>query len=170
GASASASASASSSAGPNAQAEAQALDGLLARGESAKAPIGSAVAQVDSCPAAADITSAAQTFDSAAQQRDALLGELAKLNLADLPGGADAAATLKTAWQDSAGIDRSYAAWARTVATQGCGSSKTAPTTADKQKADALNPQATQAKQDFVAKWNPIASTYNLTNRTWDRI
>ncbi|MDH6115747.1 hypothetical protein ABH930_006264 [Kitasatospora sp. GAS204A] len=167
---ASASPSASGSAGANALAEAQAMDALLTRGEAAKSPIGSAVAQVQSCPAKADIDSAAQTFDSAAQQRDQLLADLAKLNLADLPGGADAAAGLKTAWQESGEIDRSYAAWARTISAQGCGGGRTAPSTPDKQHADALNPQATQAKQDFVTKWNALATTYGLTPRTWDRI
>lgn len=162
-ASASPSASAGGSAGPNALAEAQALDALLTQGEAAKSPIGSAVAQVQSCPAKADIDSAAQIFDSAAQQRDQLLAALAKLNLADLPGGADAAASLKTAWQDSSQIDRSYAAWARTVSAQGCGGANTAPSTPDEQQADALNPQATQAKQDFVAKWNALAAGYGLT-------
>lgn len=169
-ASPSASASASGSAGPNAQVEAKALDDLLSRGESAKAPIGSAVAKVESCPAKADIESAAQTFDAGASQRDQLIADLGKLNLADLPGGADAAAGLKTAWQQSGDIDRAYAAWARTVSAQGCGGGRTAPNTPDKQHADDLNPQATQAKKDFVGKWNVIAGSYGLTARTWDRI
>ncbi len=166
----SSSASGSASAGPNAAGEAKALDDLLTRGESAKAPISSAVAKVGSCPAKADIDSAATTFDTAATQRDQLITDLTKLNLADLPGGADAASTLKTAWQQSGDIDRSYAAWARTVSAQGCGAGKTAPSTPDKQHADDLNPQATQSKKDFVDKWNALAGTYGLTARTWDRI
>jgi hypothetical protein len=161
--------SASPSAGANAQAQAQALDELLTRGEGAKAPIGSAVAKVSSCPAKADIESAAQVFDAGATQRDQLLGDLAKLNLADVPGGADAVQSLKSAWQQSADIDRAYATWARTVITQGC-SGSSAPTTADKKRADELNPQATQSKKDFVAKWNTLAGSYGLTARTWDRI
>ncbi|GAA1972602.1 hypothetical protein GCM10009738_57460 [Kitasatospora viridis] len=169
-ASAGASASASPSAGANAQSEATALDALLTKGESAKAPIGSAVAQVDSCPAKADVDSAAQVFDSGAQQRDQLLATLTTLNVADVPGGADAVASLKTAWQTSADIDRAYAAWARSVSAGGCGGSAHAPDTPDKQKADQLNPQATQAKQDFVAKWNALAPAYGLASRTWDRI
>ncbi|MFE9427930.1 hypothetical protein ACFYNO_33810 [Kitasatospora sp. NPDC006697] len=168
--SAPASASASAGAGPNAQNEAKSLDDLLNRGESAKAPIGSAVAKVASCPAKADIDSAAQVFDSGAQQRDQLLADLGQLNLADVPGGADAVQSLKSAWQTSADIDRAYAAWARSVSASGCGGGKTAPSTPDKQKADQLNPQATQAKQDFVAKWNALAGSYGLASRTWDRI
>jgi hypothetical protein len=125
---------------------------------------------VESCPAKTDIDSAAQTFNSGAQQRDQLLTALGKLNLADVPGGADAAASLKTAWQESGDIDRAYAAWARTVSAQGCGGNKTAPDTADKQRADQLNPQATQAKKDFVTKWSALAGTYGLTAPTWDRI
>ncbi|GAA4997105.1 hypothetical protein GCM10025734_29370 [Kitasatospora paranensis] len=169
GASPSDSAGASPSAGAGAAAEAKALDALLARGESAKAPIGSAVAKVASCPAKAEIDSAAQVFDDGATQRDTLLGDLAKLDLHDLPGGADAAVLLKSAWQQSGDIDRAYAAWARTVSSQGC-SGSTAPNTADRKRANDLNPQATQSKRDFVAKWNAIASTYGLTERTWDRI
>ncbi|MCX5213219.1 hypothetical protein OG689_28805 [Kitasatospora sp. NBC_00240] len=152
-----------------AQTEAKALDELLARAEGAKAPIGSAVAKVSSCPAKADIESAAQVFDTGAQQREQLLGELAKLDFADVAGGADAVQSLRTAWQQSAEIDRAYAAWARAVSAQGCPAG-TAPTTAEKKRADELNPQATLAKKDFVAKWKPAVDTYGLTPRTWDRI
>ncbi|MFI2691635.1 hypothetical protein ACH5AR_12405 [Kitasatospora sp. NPDC018619] len=155
-------------AGPAAQAQAQALDGLLSEGENAKAPIGSAVAKVTSCPAKADIESAAQTFDSGASQRAALLAKLAQLSVTDVPGGADAVNSLKSAWQLSADIDKAYASWARAVAAQGC--TGRAPTTADKKHADELNPQATQAKTDFMNKWNPIAKNYGLTTRTQDRI
>ncbi|MBP0451840.1 hypothetical protein J5Y04_20160 [Kitasatospora sp. RG8] len=168
---ASASASASptaGAAGPNAPTQAKALDDLLTQGESAKAPIGSAVAKVSSCPSKADIDSAAQVFDSGAKQRDQLLTKLATLAVTDLPGGADAVASLKSAWQLSADIDRAYASWARAVSAQGCSGS--APNTTDKKHADELNPQATQAKKDFVTKWKAIADTYGLTARTQDRI
>ncbi|MFJ9605526.1 hypothetical protein ACIRS1_04125 [Kitasatospora sp. NPDC101176] len=157
-----------SGAGPNAKGQAQALDDLLTQGESAKAPIGSAVAKVTSCPAKADIESAAQVFDNGAKQRDDLLRKLAGVGVGDVPGGADAVASLKQAWQLSADIDRAYASWARAVAGQGCSGS--APNTADKKHADELNPQATQAKKDFAAKWKPIADSYGLTPRTQDRI
>ncbi|MFF7988474.1 hypothetical protein ACFZDG_01625 [Kitasatospora xanthocidica] len=155
-------------AGPAAQTQAQALDGLLSEGENAKAPIGSAVAKVSSCPSKADIESAAQVFDSGATQRAALLTKLGKLSVTDVPGGADAVNSLKSAWQLSADIDKAYASWARAVAAQGC--SGRAPSTADKKHADELNPQATQAKTDFMTKWNPIANSYGLTPRTQDRI
>ncbi|MFD8084335.1 hypothetical protein ACFV4F_21875 [Kitasatospora sp. NPDC059722] len=155
-------------AGPNAKAQAGALDDLLTQGESAKAPIGSAVAKVSSCPAKPDIADAAQVFDNGAKQRDELLRKLGALSASDVPGGADAIQSLKSAWQLSADIDRAYAAWARSVAGQGC--SGTAPTTADKKHADELNPQATQAKKDFVGKWKPIADAFGLTARTQDRI
>ncbi|MFF2659259.1 hypothetical protein ACFVUH_18055 [Kitasatospora sp. NPDC058032] len=157
-----------SAGGPNAQSQAKALDELLSQGESAKAPIGNAVAKVNSCPAKPEIDTAAQVFDSGAKQRDQLLTKLATLSVTDLPGGADAVQSLKSAWQLSADIDRAYASWARTVATQGC--SGTAPNTADKKRADELNPQATQAKKDFVAKWKTIADQFGLTARTQDRI
>ncbi|WP_052390336.1 hypothetical protein [Streptomyces sp. NRRL B-24484] len=169
GGSAAASPSDGASAGPGAEGQAKALDALLARGESAKAPIGSAVAKVTSCPDKAEISGAAQVFDDGASQRDQLVADLGKLDLGALPGGAEAAQTLKSAWQTSGDIDRAYAAWARTVAGQGC-SGSSAPNTADKKRANDLNPQATQSKKDFVAKWNAIAKTYGLTERTWDRI
>lgn len=154
--------------GPSAQAQAQALDGLLSEGENAKAPIGSAVAKVTSCPPKADIESAAQTFDNGATQRTALLAKLAQLSVTDVPGGADAVNSLKSAWQLSADIDKAYASWARAVAAQGC--TGRAPATQDKKHADELNPQATQAKTDFMNKWNQIAKSYGLTPRTQDRI
>ncbi|MFC9326762.1 hypothetical protein [Kitasatospora sp. NPDC057015] len=173
-ASAPASAAASPSATPSAdgvkaQTQARALDELLTRAEGAKAPIGSAVAKVSSCPAKADIESAAQVFDTGAQQREQFLAELVKLDFADVAGGAEAVQSLRTAWQQSAEIDRAYAAWARAVSAQGCPSGN-APTTAEKKRADELNPQATLAKKDFVTKWKPAVDTYGLTPRTWDRI
>ncbi|MFJ4186324.1 hypothetical protein [Kitasatospora sp. NPDC089509] len=155
-------------AGPNAKTQAQALDGLLTDGENARASISNAVAKVSSCPAKADIDSAAQVFDNGAKQRDGLLSKLAGLSVSDLPGGADAVNSLKSAWQLSADVDRAYAAWARAVSAQGC--SGRAPTTADKKHADQLNPQATQAKSDFLTKWSPIATAYGITPPTSDRI
>ncbi|MET8546594.1 hypothetical protein ABZW03_39175 [Kitasatospora sp. NPDC004799] len=154
--------------GPGAKAQAQALDGLLSEGENAKAPIGSAVAKVTSCPPKADIESAAQVFDNGASQRTALLAKLSQLSVTDVPGGADAVNSLRSAWQLSADIDKAYASWARAVAAQGC--TGRAPATQDKKHADELNPQATQAKTDFMNKWNPIAKNYGLTPRTQDRI
>ncbi|MER8182753.1 hypothetical protein [Kitasatospora sp. NPDC094015] len=157
------------SAGPNAAAQAKALDALLAQAETARAGIGSSVAKVRSCPAKADIDSAVAVFDSGAQQRDQLIAALAKLELGDLPGGADLAKTLSTAWQQSGDIDRAYAAWGRTVSSQGCVNGS-APGTADYKRADDLNPQATRSKNDFAGKWKPIADAYGLTPRTADRI
>ncbi|MGW1177190.1 hypothetical protein ACWD4P_26170 [Kitasatospora sp. NPDC002543] len=154
--------------GPTARTQAQALDGLLSEGENAKAPIGNAVAKVTSCPPKADIEAAAQVFDSGASQRAGLLAKLSQLSVTDVPGGADAVNSLKSAWQLSADIDKAYASWARAVATQGC--TGRAPATPDKKHADELNPQATQAKTDFMNKWNPIAKNYGLTPRTQDRI
>ncbi|MER5637162.1 hypothetical protein ABT095_09405 [Kitasatospora sp. NPDC002227] len=155
-------------AGPDAAAQAKALDDLLAQGENAKAPIGNAVAQVRSCTAGS-AAAAVKVLDAGATQRDQLVASLAKLSVSDLPGGADLSQLLKTAWQRSAEVDRAYAAWARTVASQGCANGK-APVTADLQRTTDLNPQATQAKQAFVAKWNPLAGSLGLTPRTDDRI
>ncbi|GAA0701334.1 hypothetical protein GCM10010193_65220 [Kitasatospora atroaurantiaca] len=168
-ASGSPSTSAAPGTGPNAAAQAKALDDLLSRGESAKAPIGNAVAKVTSCPGKDEVNSAAEVFDAGAKQRDQLIADLVKLDLGDLPGGTETAQTLRTAWQQSGDIDRAYAAWARTVSSQGC-TNDTAPSTADLKRANELNPQATQSKKDFVAKWNSLAGTFNLAPRTWDRI
>jgi len=168
-ASSSPSASAGQGSGPKAAAQAKSLDDLLSRGESAKAPIGNAVAKVTSCPGKAEVDSAAEVFDAGATQRDQLIADLAKLDLNDLPGGAETAQTLRTAWQQSGDIDRAYAAWARTVSSEGC-TNNTAPSTTDLKRANELNPQATQSKKDFVAKWNSLAGTFNLAPRTWDRI
>ncbi|WP_405017149.1 hypothetical protein OHV05_08745 [Kitasatospora sp. NBC_00070] len=165
----SASPSAGSANGPQAAAQAKALDELLTRGEGAKAPIGNAVAKVNSCPGKAEITGAVEVFETGATQRDQLVADLAKLEFGDLPAGVEAVALLKTAWQTSGDIDRAYAAWARTVGSQGC-TGGAAPGGADLKRANELNPQATQAKKDFVAKWNSLANTFGLTPRTWDRI
>ncbi|GAA1137940.1 hypothetical protein F4556_005305 [Kitasatospora gansuensis] len=158
-----------SSNGPQAAAQAKALDELLTRGEGAKAPIGNAVAKVNSCPGKPEIDGAVTVFETGATQRDQLVADLAKLNFGDLPAGVEAVALLKTAWQTSGDIDRAYAAWARGVGSQGC-SNGSAPGGADLKRANELNPQATQAKKDFVAKWNSLANTFGLTARTWDRI
>jgi hypothetical protein len=163
------SASASDSAGADAAAQAKSLDDLLSRGENAKAPIGNAVAKVHSCPSKSEIDSAVQVFETGAAQRDQLIADLAKLDLGRLPGGADAAQTLHSAWQQSGDIDRAYAAWARTVGSSGC-TNGAAPDTDDLKRANDLNPQATRTKQDFVTKWNSMAGRYNLPSRTWDRI
>ncbi|WP_369184212.1 hypothetical protein [Streptomyces sp. Y1] len=156
-------------AGPQAQTQAQALNDLLSKGEDAKAPIGSALAKVISCPSKADIENAAKDFDTGAAQRQSLLTDLSHLTVTDLPGGADAVNSLKSAWQLSADADKSYAAWAHAIAQQGC--SDKAPTTADRTRADSLSSQASKAKTDFLNnKWKPIATTYGFTVPTQDRI
>ncbi|WP_031078707.1 hypothetical protein, partial [Streptomyces sp. NRRL WC-3742] len=153
-------------AGPHAAAQAKALNDLL--GEVGTAQIGNAVAQVTSCPAKTEIEKAAAVFDGDAAQRQKLLDQLPEKSVVEVPGGAEAVNSLKSAWQASIDMDKAYATWAHAIAQQGC--SGRAPSTDDQKRGDAFSAQARKAKAEFSTKWKSIAETYGLTAPNQDRI
>ena len=119
--------------------------------------VGNAVNTSGSC---GDIQGASTALQNAAATRHDLLTQASSLNVADIPDGATAKSDLVRALDASATADQDYAAWGRDVASQPC--TGTAPLDGNYTAAGQSDQQATTAKQQFVAVWNPTAQKLGL--------
>ncbi|MEU9335044.1 hypothetical protein AB0D49_18020 [Streptomyces sp. NPDC048290] len=142
------------------QDEAAALDALLAENMGRRSGVAEAVQMLLSCEGTDD---AREVFESAAVARDDQVERLDTMDLGQLPEGL--ADHLRTAWQSSATADWAYV----DVVDQVGGDCTTEGVTGSSawQEAAQANEQATAAKKDFVAGWNPLAVEYALTELDW---
>ena len=141
--------------------QAQSLNTLLAQSSSDRSEIHKLANDISNCGALGQDQA---TLQSAAQSRQTLLADLAQLNLTQLPTSASLLSSLNAAWQASMQADNDYAAWAGDLQAAGCGS----PASSDSnwQAAQTADEQATAAKEQFVAEWNPIAEGLGLPQYT----
>jgi hypothetical protein len=102
-------------------------------------------------------------FTQAAATRTYLVTRLDSLSDSALPAGLTSA--LRTAWQSSADADRAYARVVDEVAGDCSGSAVVH--SAAWQDADEASAEATRAKQEFVARWNPLAEEYGERTLDW---
>ncbi len=168
-ASASASTSTSASAGADAQAQAAAVDKLLAASVSYRQQVVDAVSAVQQCTDTGSVTAAQTSLSQAASERQAMVTQLAALDVSQIQGGAAAVQTLSRAWTESATADTDYASWAGMMAAGGC-TPGNAPDTTDYDNAQSQSASATADKNSFVTQWTPIAMQYGLPTRTADAI
>ncbi|MGW1913912.1 hypothetical protein ACWCQS_25080 [Streptomyces sp. NPDC002076] len=141
-------------------AQARALNGLLAENTGRRGGVADAVTSLGRC---SDLSDDRQVFADAADARAGLVDKLDALDLDRLPDGL--AADLRTAWRSSEKADRAYV---RVVdAVSGDCTSGSAAATSAWHDAAAANADATKAKQDFVAAWNPLADEYGLDRLAW---
>ncbi len=142
-----------------AQAQAQALSSLVGNSAVDRAQIVSAVQQIHSC---GNLSGAQEMLDQAATSRQSLLHQLNQLQLGDLPNGSQLSSSLQAAWEASVASDNSYAAYAGDELSNfnGCTPDDSGDTNAE--AAATSDAQATAAKIQFVAVWNPIAAAYGL--------
>ncbi len=149
----------SSSVAPTGQLqEAQSLNGLLAQSSSDRQAITSATSDIQNC---GNLSADVATLQSAAQSRQSLLTQLAQLNTSQLSNGSQLISSLTAAWQASLESDNSYAGWASDLEGGGC-SGQASTNYPSWQAAQNFDATATATKSQFVALWNPIASTYGL--------
>ncbi|MET9291166.1 hypothetical protein [Streptomyces sp. NPDC003077] len=142
--------------------QAKALDALLADSGSSRAAVVNAVKDIRGCD---NLKGAAKDLRGAAGQRNDLVTRLGKLPVDKLPGGSRLSASLTAAWKSSASADNHYAAWAGQVAgKKGCHKGK-ARGTKETAKGNTASGEATKAKREAAALWNPIAKRYGLTER-----
>ncbi|MFI7399059.1 protein kinase [Streptomyces sp. NPDC049541] len=154
---------------PAAAGQAKSMDQLLDRSAQSRRSVIGAVNAVQACRSSATVSAASTDLKNAEQERSTLISELDALDLSQIPGGADAATYLRTAWQHSQDADTAYAAWADAMANGGCAPGST-PHDDNYNSASAASYQATSAKNAFIRRWNPIAQRYGLPTRTSDRI
>ncbi|MDT3399317.1 hypothetical protein RKE29_22135, partial [Streptomyces sp. B1866] len=150
-----------------AQAQAKALDALLADSNDSRSSVISAVENIKACQ---NLPQAATDLRTAAGQRSGLVERLGRLSVDRLPGHARLTAALTTAWQSSAAADNHYAAWAGQVGDKkGCHKGK-ARRTPQMTAAEVASAQATVAKKQAAALWNPIADQHGLTRRDFSQL
>jgi len=139
--------------------EAQAMSALLGNSAVDRSQIVSAVQQVTSC---GDLSGAQSTLDQAASSRQSLLEQLAPLQVGGLSTGPQLVRELQAAWQASVSSDRDYAAYAGDELSSFNGCTPNDSGDPNAQAAATSDAQATAAKGQFVALWNPIAASFGL--------
>ncbi|CAL9446236.1 hypothetical protein SUDANB58_02355 [Streptomyces sp. enrichment culture] len=138
----------------------KALGELLAENADRRSGVADSVQSMIRCTG---LQSARQVFVDAADARGRLVEELDRMNLDELPDGL--AAGLRTAWKSSEEADRAYARVVDEVSGT-CTSARVTGSAAWQDAADAST-DATRAKKDVVALWNPLARQYGLTTLVW---
>jgi hypothetical protein len=93
-----------------------------------------------------------------------LLSTLQQESFIALPNSLELIEYLIGAWNNSIASDQSYAQWAGDEIANGCSTNDT--TDPNFEAAQTTDAASTNAKEHFVALWNPIASTYDLPTLT----
>lgn len=143
--------------------QAAALNDLLDRSAVQRRTVATATGQIDRC---ANLADAQQELDQVAAERDGLVEDLGELDLSAVPGGDLLRSDLTVAWQASAASGRSYATWAEEAQVEGCPDGGPAPRTMGHDAAQSTDESATESKEAFVSRWNPVASEYGLPERS----
>ncbi|UGY92041.1 hypothetical protein [Streptomyces gobiensis] len=142
--------------------QAKELDKLLASSNNSRDAVIRSVENIKKCE---KLGKAAADLRDAADQRNALVTRLNELSIDQLPNHERLSAELTKAWKASAAADHHYAAWAGQVAgKKGCPKGQ-ARTTGQHARGNRASGVATAAKQQAARLWNPIARTYDLTER-----
>jgi len=138
------------------------LSQLLGASGTQRSELITAVTELTNCQ---DVTQATSTIESVYQGRQSLVDQLNGLNLSALPDAPTLVQTLTAAWDDSATSDQCYAALGNDLEGETCTAAAVSsdPNLAAATAADA---SSTDAKQQFVAAWNPIAASYGLPQQT----
>jgi len=140
------------------QQQATELANLLSNSTVDRTQVVNAAGDIGSC---GDLQSDETTLSQAQSSRQNLVNQLQALSLASLPPGL--VTDLVNAWNASASSDGYYAAWAadEISAFSGCTQGDTGDS--NYQNAASSDVQATNAKDAFVAAWNPVAQQFGLT-------
>ncbi|MCN9241982.1 hypothetical protein NGF19_14475 [Streptomyces sp. RY43-2] len=140
--------------------QARALSGLLSENSGRRSGVSDAVRSMTRC---SDLAGDRQVFAGAADARSELVDKLDALGVDRLPSSL--VSDLRTAWRSSEEADRAYVRVVDVVSGN-CTPSAVTGTSAWRD-ADSANSDATTAKQDFVAAWNPLADEYGLPGLSW---
>jgi len=138
--------------------QAQAVDNLLVQSAGARSATVAAVGDAGNC---GNLAGDAAALQQAAGLRQALLAQVNALRT-DALGNDSWVAPLQAALSASAESDTSYRLWVQTMMSSGC------PAANDRNYAAAQSSdaQATAAKQQFIAAWNPVATGFGVAAHT----
>ncbi|NLU74253.1 hypothetical protein HCC61_16450 [Streptomyces sp. HNM0575] len=144
------------------RAQAKELDKLLDDSNNSRAAVIRSVESIKRCK---KLGQAAHDLRAAAGQRNSLVARLGKLETDKIPAQDKLKSSLTRAWKASASADDHYAAWAdQTAGKKGCRKGKARPTAHVGLGARASG-EATAAKKQAEALWNPTAKKYGLKQR-----
>ncbi|GAA4687415.1 hypothetical protein GCM10023347_48770 [Streptomyces chumphonensis] len=149
-------------AGDTAAEQARALDALLADSNNSRDAVISSVENIKECT---KLGKAAEDLRDAAGQRNDLVDRLDELDLDRLPDHEALTEQLTAAWKASAEADDHYAQWADDVAGSGGCPGGEARTTEALGAGNRSSGEATAAKKEAAALWNPIAREHGLSER-----
>jgi len=150
-----------------AEVQAKKLDQLLGDSNNSRTTVIRSVENIKSCK---KLGEAATDLRAAAGQRNGLVARLGKLETDELPSGAKLTASLTRAWKSSASADNHYATWAdQTAGKKGCRKGK-ARVTAHTGAGTRASGEATTAKKQAAAMWNPTAKKYGLKERQFGQL
>jgi serine/threonine-protein kinase len=135
--------------------QATAINNVLSSSAAARQSLPGAVSDVLHCT---NLPGALAQFQGVVSQRSGEVRKASSLSVSALVNGAAAKSDLVAALRSSLAADRDYLSWAQREST-GC---KPGAQSSAHQAALAEDSQATNAKQAFVAVWNPIAASYGL--------
>ena len=145
------------------------IGAILEQSASGRGQVGQVVAQVQSCTI--DPNQAAIQIDSVVANRTTVLNQLSGIPNATSADTASVVSSLQSAIGASIEADRGYSDWMKYLYNDyyytypiGCPSGR-APTNYSYDNATSASARATQAKTNFIAVYNPIASRFGL--RTW---
>jgi hypothetical protein len=144
------------------EAQAKELDKLLGDSNNSRATVIRSVENIKRCK---KLGESAGDLRAAAGQRNDMVARLGKLKTDKIPANAELKSALTRAWKASAAADNHYAAWAdQTAGKKGCRKGK-ARTTAHTGQGARSSGEATAAKKQAAALWNPTAKKYGLKQR-----
>ncbi|HEX5567725.1 MAG TPA: hypothetical protein VFY14_12500 [Streptomyces sp.] len=144
------------------EAQAKALDELLKDSNNSRTTVIRSVENIRQCK---ELEKAAEDLRDAARQRNDLVTRLGDIEIDELPDSQELADSLTKAWKASAAADDHYAAWADQVAgKRGCHKGQ-ARNTQETARGNRASGEATAAKKEAAALWNPTARKYGLPER-----
>jgi len=135
------------------------LGSYLTQSAAGRTSVNDAISGVQGC--SVSLQSGEGTLQQAINTRQNILNNLQTLSVSGLPNGAQLVSTLTSAMQASIKDDQDFKNWMADEA--GSGSSCPYNSSQDSNYAAGIGPDntaATQAKDAFLAYWNPMASRY----------
>ncbi|WP_203835625.1 hypothetical protein [Winogradskya humida] len=140
--------------------QARAIDRLLGRSRVSRDKLNSAIDRVGRCTG---LGGAVDDLQAVGRERRAQIAEVRGADLSALPDGELLRSRLVTALQFSLDADAAYVEWAEPTLAGTC--ANTAARKSAYARGRSASDQAGAAKQDFLAAWNPIATSLGVPAR-----
>ncbi|MFB9964816.1 hypothetical protein [Sinosporangium siamense] len=145
--------------------QALAINDILEQSKPSRGALRSALSEMLRC---SNMGEAIVNIEHVTRQRGRQADEAEGLNVSALADGAELKDSLVQALSASYRADKAYLKWAKRYRSRACSGKTVGDPNYD--AGNAASAQATSAKSDFVALWNPVAEQEGLLRRTNDEI